>query len=59
MEVVGTWGRSQLPALKGGKRGVLKALGLDSEEGQAIHLFEPTSNQPTSWLVHILEHPWC
>ncbi len=28
-EVVGTWCRSQLPALKGGERGVLKASRLD------------------------------
>ncbi len=33
-EVVGTWCRSQLSALKGGERGVLKAPGLDQEEGQ-------------------------
>ncbi len=31
----GTWGRSQLPALKGGRGGVLKAPGLNQEEGQA------------------------
>jgi len=29
VEVVGTWCRSQLPALKGGKKGMLKASGLD------------------------------
>ncbi len=23
------------------------------------YLFEPTSNQPTSWLIHFLEHLWC
>ncbi len=23
------------------------------------YLFKPTSSQPTSWLDHILEHPWC
>jgi len=29
VEVVGTWCRSQLPTLKGGERGMLKAPGLD------------------------------
>ncbi len=42
-----------------GQRGRVEALGLDQEEGQAIHSLEPASNQPTSWLVHILEHLWC
>ncbi len=50
--------RSQLSALKG-VEGCAEAPGLDQEEGQAIHSLEPASNQPTSWLVHILEHPWC
>jgi len=29
VEIVGTWCRSRLPALKGGERGMLKAPGLD------------------------------
>ncbi len=50
--------RSQLLALEG-VEGRDEAPGLNQEEGQAIHSLDPASNQPTSWLVHILEHPWC
>ncbi len=45
-EVVGTWCRSQLPALKGGERGVLKAPGLDEEEGQLFSYSVLHQNQP-------------
>ncbi len=50
--------RSQLLALER-VEGRAEVPGLDQEEGQAIHSLELASNQPTSWLVHILEHPWC
>ncbi len=50
--------RFQLSALEG-VEGRVETPRLDQEEGQAIHSFEPASNQPTSWLVHILGHLWC
>jgi hypothetical protein len=39
-----TWNLVPLlaPSTKRGKRGVLKALGLDLEEGQATYLLDPT-----------------
>ncbi len=49
---------SQFLALEG-VEGRVEAPRLDQEEGQAIHLLELASNQLTSWLVHIMEHPWC
>ncbi len=44
---------------KWGKGGRVEAPGLDQEKGQTIHSFELASNKPTSWLIRILEHPWC
>ncbi len=41
-----------------GQRGVLK-LRDGTRKSNKLYLLEPTSNQPTSWLGHFLEHPWC
>ncbi len=42
-----------------GERGVLKAPGLDQEEGQLFSYSVLHQNQPTSWLVHIQKHYGC
>jgi hypothetical protein len=53
--------RGTLPALniKRG-RGACWSFGMGLGRGTSFsYLLEPTSKKLTSWLVHILEHPWC
>jgi len=52
----GTWKRSRLPALKGGKRGVLEVPGLDYEERQLCCYMILHPKPTPSWLKLIL-HP--
>ncbi len=55
------WNLVPLPAsnTKRGERGVLKAPGLDQEERQLRQLLGLASKSTTSWLVFILDQPWC
>jgi len=56
------WGlEGMLPALstKRGRGGVLKLRDGTRKRTSFTYLLELVSNQPTSWLIHILEHPWC
>ncbi len=57
--MIGTWCRSQLPALKGGERGALKAPGLDQEERQLLSYLVLHPKPTTRGLVHLWKHPWC
>ncbi len=56
-----SWNLVPFPAssTKGGEKGMLKALGLDQEEGQFIQLLGLASKLTTSWLVHLRKHFWC
>ncbi len=56
-----SWNLVPLPAssTKGGEKDMLKAPGLDQEEGQLIQLLGPTSKPTTSWLIHFQKHSWC
>jgi hypothetical protein len=56
-EVIGTWCRSQLPALKGGERGVLKASGIRLWRGTLLSYSVLHPKPTTSWLELIL-HPF-
>ncbi len=43
-----------------GQRGVVKLQdGIRKSDKHFSYSLESTSNQPTSWLVHYLEHLWC
>jgi hypothetical protein len=56
------WGlESMLPVLSTKRgRGACWSSGMGlGRETSFCYLFEPTTSQPTSWLVRILEHPWC
>jgi hypothetical protein len=53
--ISGTRGTLPVFSTKGGERGVLKAPGLDQEEGQACAIIQSCIRiQPTSWLKLIL-----
>jgi hypothetical protein len=61
-KIVELWGlESMLPVLST-KRGRgawwSSRMGL-GREISFNYLLEPAPSQPTSWLVRILEHPWC
>ncbi len=60
MEVIGTWCRSQLPALKGVKRGRAESSEIRLGRGTTYLITRSCiKNQPTSWLIHLRKHSWC
>jgi len=61
-KTVELWGlEGTLPALSTKKgRGACKSFGMGLGRGTSFsYSLELASSQPISWLVRILEHPWC